>query len=62
MNTLKDIKLAPADKKLFNKYDFKEEYGTLDLCYRLLELNFISLECYDEMKIAVKKYLKSNKD
>ena len=58
---MKEIKLSPADQKLFNTYDFKQ-YGALDLAYKLLELNLIPPECYEEMKNGVKAYLKLKTD
>jgi hypothetical protein len=56
---ISDVRLSLPDAKLFNKFKHKE-YGGLDLAYRLLELDLISLQCYEELKDGVAKYIKSN--
>ena len=53
------VRLSLPDAKLFNKFNHKE-YGGLDLAYRLLEMDLIPLQCYNELKEGVAKYLKGN--
>ena len=53
------VRLSLPDRKLFNKFNHKE-YGGLDLAYRLLEEGLITLECYEEMKDGVRKYISRN--
>ena len=56
---ISNVRLSLPDAKLFNKFKHKE-YGGLDLAYRLLELDLISLQCYEELKDGIAKYIKSN--